>query len=238
MGKVIKNMSSLDIEEPKNNILLIKGDGIEITKVLVKELGKGFADCIITDPPYGCTLGDNINEFNKDIPCLKSDDLWGAVWDSVKEDGAVLMFNEGIGYLRMCYGGMSYFRYNYAIDFLKKRGHLNCNRMPMLRHGLVGVFYKKIPNYHPPRNFNDEKGKASDILFVKNQVKQIYPHERDVELLKYFLQTYTDENDLVYDFCMGAGSLAQACFETNRKFIGVELIEDTYQKAVQRIKNL
>lgn len=228
----------IKIEEPKSGIFLINGDSVSVNEYLLEVLGKNFADLILTDPPYGCSLKENQNQFNKDIPCFTSKQLWKIVWSAAKEDAAVVMFNEGIGYLRMCYDGLEYFRYNYAVDFLKKRGFLNSNRMPMLRHGLVGVFYKKKPQYHPPYNFNGEKGKNSDMLFIKQQKHQIYPHERDVDLLKYFIQTYTNEGDTVYDFAMGAGSSAQACYETNRKFVGVELIKDTYDKAFNRIVNL
>lgn len=125
-----------------DSIILIQGDGIHVTDELVNHLGKGFADAIIVDPPYGCRLNEK-DRIYKDIPTFLAEDLWRITWSAAKENTPVLMFNEGLGYAKLVASQIQYFRYNFVFDSLKNRGHLNCNRMPMLRHGLIGVFYKK-----------------------------------------------------------------------------------------------
>ena len=46
----------------------------------------------------------------------------------------------------------------------------------------------------------------------------------------------TNEGDLVLDFTMGSGTTGVACRNLNRKFIGIELDEDYYQIACDRIQ--
>lgn len=231
--------SGLFFKEPKPGIMLFKGDAIQVTNRLINEFGAKFADAIITDPPYGCVL-EGEKQPNKDIPAFLDKDIWEIVWKSVKDDGAVLMFNEGAAWVKLVYSGFKYFRYNYAFDSKKNRGHLNCNRMPMLRHGLIAVFYKKKPTYNPQLDDEVFDGHyPCDMLkYVRDGKRESYPHERNVNVLEFLVKTYTNEGDTVFDFCMGAGSLAEACYKTNRKFVGIELIDETYDKAYKRIRDL
>lgn len=43
-----------------------------------------------------------------------------------------------------------------------------------------------------------------------------------VELCRYLIKTYTNENDIVLDNCMGSGTTAEACFFESRNFIGFD----------------
>ena len=53
--------------------------------------------------------------------------------------------------------------------------------------------------------------------------------------MEYLIKTYTDEGDTVLDFTMGSGSTGIACINTNRKFIGIELDENYFKIASERI---
>ena len=64
----------------------------------------------------------------------------------------------------------------------------------------------------------------------------VHPTEKPVALLEYLVKTYTNEGDVVLDNCMGSGSTGVACQNTNREFIGMELDEDYYKLACERIK--
>lgn len=63
-----------------------------------------------------------------------------------------------------------------------------------------------------------------------------HPTEKPVELLEYLIKTYTNEEDLVLDNCMGSGSTGVACKHLNRKFIGIEIDEKYYEIAKKRIE--
>lgn len=73
------------------------------------------------------------------------------------------------------------------------------------------------------------------ILNFKRPHPQIHPTEKPVKLLEYLIKTYTNEEETVLDNCMGSGSCGVAAVNTGRKFIGIELDENYFNIAKQRI---
>lgn len=85
---------------------------------------------------------------------------------------------------------------------------------------------------------NNESGLRHPKTIQKfNRDRGFHPTQKPVEMLKYFIQTYTKEGDLVLDNCMGSGSTGVACKELNRSFIGYELDKKYYEIARNRIEN-
>lgn len=74
-----------------------------------------------------------------------------------------------------------------------------------------------------------------NVLKYDKPVKHYHPTQKPVPLLRDLVCTYSNEADTVLDFTMGSGSTGVACVETGRDFIGIELDEDFYQVAVERI---
>ena len=70
-----------------------------------------------------------------------------------------------------------------------------------------------------------------------NQKGKVHPTQKPVALLEYLIKTYTNEGDLILDFTMGSGSTGVAALNTNRRFVGIELDEDYFNIAVERLKN-
>ena len=68
--------------------------------------------------------------------------------------------------------------------------------------------------------------------------KPLHPTQKPVDLLEYLIKTYTNENEVVLDFTMGSGSTGVAALNTNRKFIGIELDENYFNIAKQRIEEV
>jgi len=60
--------------------------------------------------------------------------------------------------------------------------------------------------------------------------------QKPVALFEYLIKTYTNENDTVLDNVIGSGTTAVACYNTGRRFIGIEKDKDIYEMAVERIK--
>ena len=58
-----------------------------------------------------------------------------------------------------------------------------------------------------------------------------------LDLIKFFVQTLSNDGDLVIDPFMGSGTSAVAAKELNRNFIGIELDENYYKIAKERIEN-
>jgi len=66
--------------------------------------------------------------------------------------------------------------------------------------------------------------------------KAIHPTQKPEALMEYLIKTYSNEEDLVLDNCMGSGTTGVACVRTNRKFIGIEKDEKYFNLASNRIE--
>ena len=97
---------------------------------------------------------------------------------------------------------------------------------------LVGIDttkeYKKTYEYKNP---------VTLIEFDKIRKGSVHPTQKPVKLLEYLIKTYTNKNEIVLDFTMGSGSTGVACANTNRRFIGIELDENYFNIAKQRIED-
>ena len=68
-----------------------------------------------------------------------------------------------------------------------------------------------------------------------NQRGRVHPTQKPVALMEYLIKTYTNEGDTVLDFTMGSGTTGVACKNLNRDFIGIELDEEYFKIAQDRI---
>lgn len=72
--------------------------------------------------------------------------------------------------------------------------------------------------------------------FAKDSQKSaLTPTQKPLALIEELIKTYTDEGDLVLDSCMGSNTTGLACKNLNRRYIGIEKDQDTFQIAVNRI---
>jgi site-specific DNA-methyltransferase (adenine-specific) len=87
------------------------------------------------------------------------------------------------------------------------------------------------------------KGKAKrinncgtkSVLNIDNVKNKQHPTEKPIDLMKIFIENSSQENEIVLDPFMGAGSTAMACKELKRNFIGFELDKQYYDIANKRI---
>jgi len=75
----------------------------------------------------------------------------------------------------------------------------------------------------------------SNILKYKKDYTGHHPTQKPVLLLEDLIKTFSNENDLVVDLTMGSGSTGVACVNTNRSFIGIELGDEYFNIAKERI---
>jgi site-specific DNA-methyltransferase (adenine-specific) len=63
----------------------------------------------------------------------------------------------------------------------------------------------------------------------------VHPTQKPVALMEYLIKTYTNEGDTVLDFTCGSGTTGVAAKNLNRNFIGIELDENYFKIAQERI---
>lgn len=134
-------------------------------------------------------------------------------------------------------------------------------------HENISIFYKKQPTYNPQfsyghKNYSSFESEESKIGEVYGESKSVHrdctdgsryptsviqfntertkyhPTQKPVDLLEWLIKTFTNENELVLDNCMGSGSTGVACLKTGRNFIGMEIEDKYFDVAKERIKNL
>ena len=69
-----------------------------------------------------------------------------------------------------------------------------------------------------------------------NKINRLHPTQKPVTLFEYLIKTYTNEGETVLDNCMGSGTTAIACINTNRNYIGFEMDEEYYKASLDRIE--
>lgn len=127
------------IEENK----IYHGDCIEI----MQHIGDKQIDCIICDLPYGCLHRNNPHaQWDRVIPFQP---LWKEYTRIIKDNGAIILFSQGMFTAQLMLSNPKLFRYSLVWDKQRVTGFLNANRMPMRVHEDICVFYKRLPTYHP-----------------------------------------------------------------------------------------
>lgn len=232
---------------------------------LMKDIPDKSVDAIICDLPYGVLNRGNKNaKWDKMLPL---DKLWVQYCRLIKDNGAIVLFAQGMFTAQLMRSNPKMWRYNLIWQKGGRcSGFLNAKRQPLREHEDICVFYKKQPTYNPqmvkclPHQRNHSRGKMEkeqtnrcygkfgkavdiitnlkypkSILNFKRPHPQIHPTEKPVALLEYLIKTYTNDGDTVLDNCMGSGSTGVAAVNTIRKFIGIELDENYFNIAKQRI---
>lgn len=93
------------------------------------------------------------------------------------------------------------------------------------RESQLGEYVSKGTNY--PRS----------ILEFDCESSTFHPTQKPVSLFEYLIKTYTNENELILDNCMGSATTAIACLNTNRNFIGFENNQKYFDLATKRIED-
>ena len=89
-----------------------------------------------------------------------------------------------------------------------------------------------------PSIFNLWEGKKykSNILKYRKDYDGYHPTQKPVALLEDLIKTFSNEGDTVVDLTMGSGSTGVACKNTGRNFIGIELDDEYFGIAKERIE--
>ncbi len=89
----------------------------------------------------------------------------------------------------------------------------------------------------------EKSNKTYDFKFPDSQLhyscrvgRGLHPTQKPEALLEYLIKTYTNEDDTVLDNTMGSGTCGVACVNLNRNFIGIEMDDNYFEIAKNRIE--
>lgn len=122
---------------------LIHGDCL----VEMKSIPDKSIDMILCDLPYEVlNKGNKHAQWDRLIPF---DKLWEQYNRIIKDNGAIVLFAQGMFTAQLMMSNPKMWRYNLVWDKCRATGFLNANKMPLRYHEDICVFYKKIPKYNP-----------------------------------------------------------------------------------------
>ena len=99
------------------------------------------------------------------------------------------------------------------------------------KQGNGDMCYRALENI---TSYNNEYYPTSIIQISNaNQKDKEHPTQKPVDLFEYLIKTYTNEGQTVVDNCIGSGTTAIACINTNRNYIGFEL-DKTYFEVINK----
>jgi DNA modification methylase len=213
-----------------NNINLYRGDCL---KILSNNSFRNNVDIIFTSPPYNRKRNDKYDNYVDTI-----DDYYTFLCNTVD-----LCLNKASKYVFFNIQATYYNR----VDVYK----------------LIGQYAEKIQNIiiwektNPlPANGNNitnayefflvlgDKPLQSNNTYTKNHITTSVNSESTTAIHKavmkqdvadWFIDKFTNENDVILDPFMGLGTTGIACKKLNRKFIGIEIDETYFNIAKDRI---
>lgn len=115
----------------------------------MKRIDDGSVDAIICDLPYG-VLNEQSEGGSWDA-VIPFEPLWEQYERVIKDNGAIVLFCQGMFTSDLMQSNRKLWRYNLVWDKGRVNGFLNANRMPMRQHEDIAVFYKKLPTYNPQK---------------------------------------------------------------------------------------
>ena len=215
----------------------------------MKRIPDGSVDMILCDLPYGTTAckWDTIIPFEP---------LWAEYERIIKDNGAIVLTASQPFTTKLIDSNIDLFRYCWVWNKKISGNPLLAKHQPLKVHEDICVFSKKRHNYYPQMRkgkmrkkgggrsklfdmemsakYSDEYYPISIIEF-SNAKRGVHPTQKPVELFEYLIKTYTNEGETVLDNCMGSGTTAIACLNTNRNFIGFEMDKEYFDTANERI---
>ena len=234
-------------------INLLHGDCLE----LMKTIPDGSVDMILTDPPYGTTAckWDSVIDF---------DLMWLQLKRIIKPNGAIVLFGSEPFSSALRMSNIKQYKYDWVWDKRTISNPMLAKYQPLKQHENISVFSKKTHVYQPiktethiVRNWKQGKqnpdaaapatigatgvsvGKYPKTILsfksAKLEGRVFHPTQKPVALLEYLIKTYTQENETVLDFTMGSGSTGVAAKNLNRSFIGIEMDDNYFAIAKDRI---
>ena len=74
------------------------------------------------------------------------------------------------------------------------------------------------------------------VFKYPNGKRRIHPTQKNIDLIRELILDNTNEQDLVFDPCMGSGTTARACVQTNRNYLGFEINTAYYEASLEALK--
>ena len=191
-------------------------------------------DMVLTDPPYGMNFQSSYRKSKYEK--IKGDSNLDWLGDFVNEIYRVSKPNTA-HYVFCSFHHVDKFKQAIENKF-KVKNILTWVKNNTSMGDLKGDFAPKtefIIFFHKGRKLINGK-RDPNVLEFKKTRNELHPTQKPVDMTEYMIGKFSDEGDVILDPFMGSGTTGIACLNTNRNFIGMELDEDYFNIAKERIE--
>ena len=212
-------------------INLLNGDCFE----LLQDIPDESIDMVLTDPPYGMNYQSGQRKVKHKKIMGDSNLDW--LDDFVNEIYRVSKQNTA-HYVFCSFHHIDKFKQAIEKKF-KVKNILTWVKNQQSMGDLKGDFAPKtefIIFFHKGRRLINGK-RDPNVLEFKKTRNELHPTQKPVDMTEYMIGKFSDEGDVILDPFMGSGTTGVACLNTNRRFIGIELDDDYFNIAKERIEN-
>lgn len=152
---------------------------LEINKIYNQDCLEGMIeipdksiDMICCDLPYGVlNKSNNSAKWDCTLPFEK---LWLQYERIIKDDGAIVLFGQGVFSAKLMLSNEKLYRYSLIWEKDRPTGFLNSKRMPLRSHEDILVFYKKLGTYNPQMVYAPDSKNHSVGKGVHKETNQCY----------------------------------------------------------------
>ena len=216
---------------------LYQGDCLEIMGGIKDK----SVDLIVTDPPYLMDYQSNRRKKEDRFDKIKNDKgNYMLIQDYLEECHRIMKDNTAI-YCFCSWHNIDFFKNEFEKHF-KLKNILVWNKNNHGTGDLKGSYAPKhefILFGHKGRTLLREKRIADVIDCPKiSSNKLTHPTEKPQDLLEIFIKQSSDVGSIIFDGFMGTGSCGIAAKKLNRNFIGIELDENYFNIAKDRLENI
>lgn len=214
---------------------------------LIKEIKDESIDLIVTDPPYPTTKRGGTG--NSGGMCKKKEFSNGKVFkhNDIKPNEYIPELFRVLKDGSHCYIMTNHVNLYEMLTVAKDCGfHFIKSLIWNKGNKIMGQAYMSqfeyILFFRKGKFKKINKCGTADILDVPNKKtkdengKNLHDTEKPVELMKILIENSTQEEEVVFDPFVGVGSTMLACISSNRQYIGMELDENYFNIAKERIE--
>ena len=236
--------------------MLYNGDCLEV----MPTLETNSVDMVLVDLPYGQTAcsWDSVIDLDK---------MWVELERVCKPNANIVFFcTTKFGY-QLIKSKEKWFRSDIVWEKEKGVGFLSAKKAILRKHEMVYLFGKPSASgktYNPQKTTghkefskrvyeyknehiygitggadiqNDGTRYPTSIQKFDYDKKKFHRTQKPVAMCEWLVKTYSNELDVVMDYTMGSGSTGVACKNTKRNFIGIEMNQEIFNIAKERIEN-
>jgi DNA modification methylase len=234
--------------------MLYNGDCLEV----MPTLKTNSVDMVLVDLPYGQTAcaWDSVIDLDK---------MWVELERICKPNANIVFFcTTKFGY-QLIKSKEKWFRSDIVWEKENICGYMSAKKIVLRKHEMIYLFGKPSAGgktYNPqktaghktmfvkghtfknvniyghtsnPSYTNDGTRYPTSVQKFGCDKKKVHQTQKPVALCEWLVKTYSNELDVVLDFTMGSGSTGVACKNTKRNFIGIEMNQEIFNIAKERM---